>query len=661
MNAMNAVSEAYKKYLSDKREDTLMEIMGNNYGNIVESLGSNEFATLFFEVTGSKSKAEMAKTFFYSITNHSALRNVRLGRVVGTALGKTVLEQLMSESMAKVRKNRISATLLFFAFLMVQPSEALKFDNNNLVYNTKSVWARAEMVASLDPLEEMLNQLKKVKFDELRQAKHENIECFKNFESNEKDLGDKTVYRNNRNYYYQFRRNGQCFFTFHEKILNEMQRQTEKVKTAVIYGDRAKQIIPSLNKVEHTEDCYYFGDLSNVNHSAFSLESQSGFYGCQEMALSHNKQAWSYHFLSNQCLVTSNSTVVLTQALAIAASHLCEVQTGLGKVTRPSGCQYLDIKLKELRFTCPAVALELEAKLNTTMIEIQKYQISLSEEIITGVRNGTLMSQEETEYVKSLMRSKQQSLQIKWDAFGKYQGKFKALMEIQKEFNELCGPNFYCYKNQTGIFQLGFQKVIIEETNVLAISSGRITKCRMGECENVMADHHQPMTGLDICTITTGPEGRKIFVIKFGILGKVRISNQSLAQFHNIIRPQVVVIDECHSVLFEDILIKAGLKHLQCQIGALWADWNVSSNSLSNIDFLSKYNWEIEIIELISIISFMGIFLIKIICQKFKSRMINLDDTRSSWTHDANPLPANETSHLMMIPSNPAAIHCNAQ
>ena len=57
MNAMNAVSEAYKKYLSDKREDTLMEIMGNNYGNIVESLGSNEFATLFFEVTGSKSKA----------------------------------------------------------------------------------------------------------------------------------------------------------------------------------------------------------------------------------------------------------------------------------------------------------------------------------------------------------------------------------------------------------------------------------------------------------------------------------------------------------------------------------------------------------------------------------------------------------------------------
>ena len=661
MNAMSAVMEAYKRYLADKREDTLMETLGNNYRNIVESLGSDEFATIFFEVTNSKSKAEMAKAFFYSITDHSALRNIRLGRVVGTALGRTVLESLMSESMAKVRKNRISATLLFFTFLMVQPSEGLKFDNNRLVYNTKSVGAKAEMLASVDPLEEMLNQFKKVNFDELRQAKHENIKCFKNFEIDKEDLGDQIVYRNSMDYYYQFRRKGQCFFTFHEKILNEMQRQTMKVKTAVIYQDRAKQIIPSLNKVENTEDCYYFGDLSGVNHTAFSLESQSGFYGCQEMALSHNKKAWSYHFLSNQCLVTNNSTVVLTQALAIAASHLCEVQTGLGKEARPSGCQYLDIKLEQLKFTCPAVALELEAKLNTTIAEIQKYQISLSKEIITGVEDGTLMSQGEIEYVKFLMRSKQQGLQINWDAFGKYQGKFKELMRMQKEFNELCGPNFYCYQNETKIFQIGFQEVIIEEKNVLEVSSGRITKCRIDGCEEVMAGHHQPMTGLYVYTITQGPQERRIFVIRFEILGKVKIRNQSVDIFHEVTKPQVVVIEECHSILFEDILIKAGLEHLQCRMETLWADWNISNTSLSKIDFFDKYNWEIEIIELISIISFMGIFLIKVICQKFKSRIINLDDTRSSWSHNANPLPTNETSHLMMIPSNPGAIHYDAQ
>ena len=50
-----------------------------------------------------------------------------------------------------------------------------------------------------------------------------------------------------------------------------------------------------------------------------------------------------------------------------------------------------------------------------------------------------------------------------------------------------------------------------------------------------------------------------------------------------------------------------------------------------------------------------------VVLNLYKSKIINLDDTRSSWTHDANPLPANETSHLMMIPSNPAAIHYDAQ
>ena len=287
------------------------------------------------------------------IATHQLLAAPELFNTQGSLLASAT-KQVKSKSIA------IICCLLMFCLhidIATANYQVSRHEGVTNVTNTRTVCEPSIMVREL-----VRDNLTEIEIDQLIDPHPQNLDCVENgiFATNTSTLERHTVYRVDTNYYYFSLKDSTCYVTYSESVCNQMKKLNDKLYTSVLKGHNEASVVPSLSTITQESNCYIIGqgivEDKELIISTQTISNAAGYFTCQSICRGHGLcKAWSYNLLNQVCVTFSTKTLTLTDTVAITASVSCELQAGLGMNKPEPQCQFVDVNIKTLKFTCPNI------------------------------------------------------------------------------------------------------------------------------------------------------------------------------------------------------------------------------------------------------------------------------------------------------------------